>query len=79
MFFYPFDVQRCSVLLQNSISKELVTFSSDQHVLTFLDDHNLPAYYVESLHIHVNVLDTNQTVYSLLEVTRGMGWSRGER
>lgn len=78
MFYYPFDTQRCSVLLQSSVSQDLVEFSRDQHVLTFLDDHNLPSYFVNSYRVHVTVLDTNQTIYSLLQVTRkGRGAGRG--
>lgn len=73
MFYYPFDTQRCFALLQSSVSQDLVEFSRDQHVLTFLDDQNLPSYFVNNFRIHVTVLDTNQTIYSLLQVTRKGG------
>lgn len=77
MFYYPFDTQRCSVMLQNSVSEDLVTFSSDEKFLIFLDDHNLPSYLVNSYRIFVTSLDTNQTIYSLLQVTKRWGGVEG--
>lgn len=79
MFYYPFDTQLCSVLLQSSVSQDLVTFSRDRKFITFLDDRNLPSYFVNGYRIFVSSLDTNQTIYSLLQVTRRWAGTKGGR
>lgn len=74
MFYYPFDTQRCSVLLQNSVSQNLVTFSCNLSRLIFLEDHELPSYMITSHRVQVTSYDTNQTTYSLLQVNGVGGW-----
>lgn len=73
MFYYPFDTQRCSVLVQNSVSQNLVTFSCDRSRLIFLEDHDLPSYIITSHRVKITSYDTNQTAYSLLQVSEVEG------
>lgn len=47
VFYYPFDVQQCSVLLQlSSLSKELVTFTAARSLVEFGQDSTLPTYII---------------------------------
>nr|XP_053647206.1 uncharacterized protein LOC128698820 [Cherax quadricarinatus] len=66
VFYYPFDVQRCNVLVQlTSVSRELVAFTKQKSAAECRKDMNLPRYLVSDLYTQIS---NNQTREALIEV-----------
>ncbi|XP_042204684.1 uncharacterized protein LOC121854236 [Homarus americanus] len=66
VFYYPFDVQRCGVMVQlSSLSKELVAFTKSRAKVEYDQDKNLPTYIISDFYAHHK---TNTNRESLLEV-----------
>ncbi|XP_071547708.1 glutamate-gated chloride channel subunit beta-like [Panulirus ornatus] len=66
VFYYPFDMQRCSVLLQlSSLSKQLVRFTDNRSTAEYGQDRNLPMYLIGDFYAQDR---SNTNRESLLEV-----------
>ncbi|XP_071545096.1 uncharacterized protein [Panulirus ornatus] len=70
MFYYPFDTQRCSALLQlSSVNMEVVAFSEDMARAVYLGDKDLPSYIITKYQVLVtHQANNNSTSYSVLSV-----------
>ncbi|XP_071552277.1 uncharacterized protein [Panulirus ornatus] len=69
VFYYPFDVQRCFILLQlASVRKELTTFISEKTSVIYLEEKLLPGYEVTECNITVSEAGNNETRFSELQV-----------
>ncbi|XP_064116511.1 uncharacterized protein LOC135222327 [Macrobrachium nipponense] len=67
--YYPFDSQRCFLLLQLSTRRELIKFHPQRTRVLYLEDPKLPAYLLSRYQIDVIVGGNNETQYSSLKVT----------
>ncbi|KAG7163887.1 Glutamate-gated chloride channel-like 1 [Homarus americanus] len=66
VFYYPFDVQQCSVQMQlASVSKELVAFTTERSVAEYTQDLSLSRYYVSDFFTKV---PSNHIRETLIEV-----------
>ncbi|KAK7083948.1 hypothetical protein SK128_013704 [Halocaridina rubra] len=66
VFDYPFDRQRCNILVQlSAISKELVSFTANKSTAVYLQNPELPTYLVGDFSA---TLPANQTRLSIIEV-----------
>lgn len=69
MFYYPFDVQRCMVLLKlASVRQDLVTFSQHLVNLYYLGDKKLPEYLLTDFTILVTETNSDNISYSMLQI-----------
>ncbi|XP_047488093.1 uncharacterized protein LOC125038600 [Penaeus chinensis] len=68
LFYYPFDVQHCYLMLQLNVRKELVEFSSDRAHVVYQEDPKLPAFVLSNYFIEVTEGGDDETRYSVLEV-----------
>ncbi|KAG7175378.1 Glutamate-gated chloride channel-like 5 [Homarus americanus] len=69
MFYYPFDTQRCSVLLQLSlVTLEVVAFIEDGARVEYLGDKELPSYIIAKKQVTVIQRGNNHTRHSVLSV-----------
>ncbi|XP_071519931.1 uncharacterized protein [Panulirus ornatus] len=69
VFYYPFDTQRCFVLLQlSSLRMEVASFSDEDVGVVYLEDHELPEHTVSRYQVLVTHRGTNRTRYSMLRV-----------
>lgn len=68
LFYYPFDVQHCYLMLQLNVRKELVEFSSDRASVVYQEDPKLPAFVLSNYLIAVTEGGDDETRYSVLEV-----------
>ncbi|XP_042876207.1 glutamate-gated chloride channel-like [Penaeus japonicus] len=67
-FYYPFDTQRCSILLQLSDRSELVRFRSWDAQVIYQEDLQLPSYVINDYQVIVTERGNDQTRYSVLKV-----------
>ncbi|ROT82856.1 putative ligand-gated chloride channel-like 3 isoform X1 [Penaeus vannamei] len=69
VFYYPFDTQRCSVLLQLSFLRlEVAKFAGERARVEYLEDKELPSYIVTRYHATDTYRGNNDTRYSVLKV-----------
>ncbi|XP_071547712.1 uncharacterized protein [Panulirus ornatus] len=62
VFYYPFDVQRCSLLLQlSSLSKQLVAFTNQRSSAQYGQDSRLPTYFVDDFYAQVTSKQTRES------------------
>lgn len=69
VFYYPFDTQRCSVLLQlSSLRLEVARFVGERARVEYLEDKELPSYIVTRYQATDTYRGNNDTRYSVLKV-----------
>ncbi|XP_042222801.1 uncharacterized protein LOC121867111 [Homarus americanus] len=69
VFYYPFDTQRCFILLQlASVRKEHTSFTSDKTTVDYLEEKLLPGYEVTHCTVAVTDRGNNETRHSMLQV-----------
>ncbi|XP_042208683.1 uncharacterized protein LOC121856959 [Homarus americanus] len=69
VFYYPFDTQRCSVLVQlSSLRQEVVSFVTEKASVVYLEDKQLPSYTVVNYRATATHRGSNATKYSVLMV-----------
>lgn len=70
VFYYPFDTQLCSLLVQvASVSEDLVAFSPTSSRVLCLDEPTLPTYVIDQCLAQVTSWTNNHTRFSLLKVS----------
>ncbi|XP_069159957.1 uncharacterized protein [Procambarus clarkii] len=73
VFYYPFDTQRCVLLLQlSSVSHEVVTFSAELAAVEYMEGRSLPSYTVTFCSVTVTHRGSNATRYPVLLVEFGL-------
>ena len=70
MFYYPFDKQKCHILIKMaSASKEQAMFDMKKSKIIYLEERFLPDYEVSKTSLTVTEGGNNETLFSVLEVS----------
>lgn len=70
VFYYPFDKQRCSVLLQlSSVRMDNVTFMQEVAAIEYKGVEELPLFVIKNFQVVITYRGDNQTRYSVLSVS----------
>ncbi|XP_071540379.1 uncharacterized protein [Panulirus ornatus] len=69
VFYYPFDKQKCSILIQlSSVRQDNVTFYQEGTSVEYMGFEELPLFVVNNFAVEVTHRGDNQTRYSVLSV-----------